>query len=389
MAERTVLMIPGPIELDPDVLRALARPQLGHMDGQVAAAFGRVLARCRDVFQAPGAQPFVVTGSGTLAMELAAANVVDAGDRAVVVNTGYFGDRMRAILERLGARVTEVRAPLGDVPDLGAVEQAIAAEPTKLVTVTHVDTSTAARVPIEPLARLARAHDALLVVDGVCAVGGEELHQDAWGVDVCLTASQKALGGPPGLALVMAGPRALAARRAKKAPPASLYLDFDEWLPIMQAYERGAPQYFATPAVNAVLALDVSLAQIVDEGMEARVARHGRLAAAFRAGCRALGLAMLPAREAIAASTLSAFYYPEGVDAALVGRMRSEGVVVAGGLHPAAKAKYFRVGHMGAMTANDVVGAVAALERALAASGAKVTMGAGVAAAQAALAARR
>jgi alanine-glyoxylate transaminase/serine-glyoxylate transaminase/serine-pyruvate transaminase len=389
MSERTVLMIPGPIQLDDDVLRALARPQLGHMDAQVAAAFGRVLTRAREVFQAPAAQPFVVTGSGTLAMELAVANIVDPGERAVVVNTGYFGDRMRAILERLGVRVAEVGAPLGEVPDLAAVEQALAAEATKLVTVTHVDTSTAARVPIEPLARLARAHDALLVVDGVCSVGGEELRQDAWGVDVSLTASQKALGAPPGLALVMAGPRALAARRAKKAPVASLYLDFDEWLPIMQAYERGAPQYFATPAVNTVLALDVSLGQLIDEGMDARVARHARQAAAFRAGCRALGLAMLPARESIAANTLSAFYYPDGVDAALVGRMRGEGVIVAGGLHPAAKAKYFRVGHMGAMTANDVLGAVAALERALAASGAKVTAGAGLAAAQAALAGRR
>src|SRR4051812_44190537 len=104
-SERTLLMIPGPIELEPEVLRALARPQLGHMDPEVARGFGRVLTRAREVFLAPGAQPFVVAGSGTLAMELAVANVVDPGERAVVVNTGYFSDRMRAILERLGARV--------------------------------------------------------------------------------------------------------------------------------------------------------------------------------------------------------------------------------------------------------------------------------------------
>src|SRR5215510_2975737 len=127
MSERTTLMIPGPIELDPEVLGALARPQLGHMDAEVTRAFGRVLVHAREVFQAPGAQPFVVAGSGTLAMELGAANLVDPGERAVVVNTGYFSDRMRAILERLGARVEEVRAPLGEVPDLAAVEQAVAA----------------------------------------------------------------------------------------------------------------------------------------------------------------------------------------------------------------------------------------------------------------------
>ena len=113
-------MIPGPIELDPEVLRVMSRPQLGHMDPLVAAAFGRVLVRTREVFQAPSAQPFVVAGSGTLAMELAVANVVDPGDRAVVVNTGYFGDRMQAILERLGARIEAVRAPIGQAPDLAA-----------------------------------------------------------------------------------------------------------------------------------------------------------------------------------------------------------------------------------------------------------------------------
>ena len=383
MPERTLLMIPGPIELDPEVLRVMARPQLGHMDPLVAAAFGRVLTRLREVFQAPGAQPFVVAGSGTLAMELAVANLVDPGDRAVVVNTGFFGDRMRAILERLGARVDDVRAPVGQVPDLEAIARALATEATKLVTITHVDTSTGVRAPVEAIARLAREHGALVVVDGVCAVGGEALRQDAWGVDVALTASQKALGAPPGLAIVVAGPRALAAWRAKKSRVASLYLDFGEWLPIMEAYERGTPAYFATPPVNLILALDVSLGQIAAEGIDARVARNGRLAAGFRAGCRALGLGMLPASEQVAAHTLSAILYPEGVDATLVGRVRAEGITIAGGLHPELKAKYFRVGHMGAMAASDLLAVVGALERALASGGHRVDLGAGLAAAQA------
>jgi len=385
MPERTLLMIPGPIELEPEVLRALARPQLGHMDPEVTRAFGRVLTRAREIFLAPGAQPFVVAGSGTLAMEIAVANVVDPGERAVVVNTGYFSDRMRAILERLGARVEDVRAPLGAVPDLAAIERALAAEPTKLVTVTHVDTSTGVRAPIEAIARLAREHGALVVVDGVCAVGGEELRQDAWGVDVCLTASQKALGAPPGLALVMAGPRALQAWRAKKHKVASLYLDLGEWLPIMEGYERGAPQYFATPPVNLILALDVSLGHLVAEGMEARFARHARMAGAFRAAWRALGLTILPVDDSMAAHTLSAVYYPPGIDASFVGRMRTEGIAIAGGLHPDAKARYFRVGHMGAMNPSDILGAVGAVERSLLAGGYRFAVGAGVAAAQTAL----
>src|SRR5262249_36769064 len=156
---------------------------------------------------------------------------------------------------------------------------------------------------------LARDKGALVIVDGVCAVGGEELRQDAWGVDVTLTASQKALGAPPGLALVMAGPRAMSAWRAKKSKVPSLYLDFGEWLPIMEAYEKAAPQYFATPAVNLILALDVSLGHLVAEGMDTRFARHARMAGAFRAAWSALGLRVLPARAELCANTLSAVYY--------------------------------------------------------------------------------
>jgi alanine-glyoxylate transaminase/serine-glyoxylate transaminase/serine-pyruvate transaminase len=151
----------------------------------------------------------------------------------------------------------------------------------------------------------------------------------------------------------------------------------------MEGYERGAPAYFATPAVNLVAALDVALSQIADEGMAARVQRHERFASAFRAAWSALGLRVLPARTELCASTLSAVYYPDGIDASLVGRVRAEGIVIAGGLHPDAKTKYFRVGHMGAIDASDVVATVGAIERALAKSGYKFDLGAGVAAAQA------
>jgi alanine-glyoxylate transaminase/serine-glyoxylate transaminase/serine-pyruvate transaminase len=154
----------------------------------------------------------------------------------------------------------------------------------------------------------------------------------------------------------------------------------------MTSYERAVPAYFATPAVNLVGALDVSLGRLLAEGMEARVARHARVAAAFRAAWRALGLTIMPARDEIAAHTLSAVFYPDGVDAGLVARVRAEGVVVAGGLHPAARARYFRVGHMGAVGAAEVLTTVGAVERALAAAGHRFDLGAGLAAAQRVLA---
>ena len=382
---RDLLMIPGPVEFEPEVLQALGAPTLGHTDPAFIAIFGRALKRLREVCLAPGTQPFVVAGSGTLAMELAVANLVEPGDGALVVNTGYFSDRMAKILERHGAQVTHVRAAPGDAPSLDEVETYLARGGFKVMTVTHVDTSTAVLTPVEALVRAARKHGVLSVVDGVCATAGESFHQDAWGADVYLTASQKAVGVPPGLALLTAGPRALEAWRSRKTPVASVYSDWAEWLPIMEAYETGKPAYFATPPVNLVCALDVSLGQILAEGMEARFARHQRMARAFRAAWKALGLRMLPASDVVAAHTLSAVYYPDGVDAALVGRVKGQGIVVAGGLHPELKARYFRVGHMNRVGPTDVLAAVGAVERALLAAGHRSEPGAAVAAAQASL----
>lgn len=385
MSERDLLMIPGPVEFDPEVMRALGVPTLSHLDPDFIAAFGRALKRLREVCQAPSAQPFVVAGSGTLAMELAVANLVEPGQRALVVNTGYFSDRMGTILERHGAEVTHVRLPPGEAPDAQAVEAQLARGGFNLMTVTHVDTSTGVLAPAEALVRAANKHGVLSVVDGVCATAGEDFRQDAWGADVYLTASQKAVGVPPGLALLTVSQRALAAWRARRSPVRSVYADFAEWLPIMEAYEAGKPAYFATPPVNLVAALDVSLGQILAEGLEARFSRHRRMARAFRAAWRALGLRLLPTTEAAAANTLSAVYYPEGVDAALVGRVRGEGVIMAGGLHPELKARYFRVGHMNRVGPGDVLTAVGAVERALLAAGHRAQPGVGVAAAQASL----
>jgi alanine-glyoxylate transaminase/serine-glyoxylate transaminase/serine-pyruvate transaminase len=378
-------MIPGPVEFEPEVLAALAGPSSSHMDPDFARAFGRALGRMRELFGAPSGQPFVVAGTGTLAMELAAANLVEAGDRAVVVNTGFFGDRMGRILERLGATVEHVRAEIGGVPDLAAIERAVSRGPCKVLAVTHVDTSTSVLAPVEAIAKIGRFHGALVLVDGVCATGGEAFRQEPWGVDVCLTASQKAIGVPPGLALVVASAAAMTAWRSRKKPVASLYLDFGEWLPIMESYERGTPEYFATPAVNLVAALEVSLGRICVEGIDARAARHERVANAFRAAWRALGLSVVPKGDEISAHTMSAVWYPEGVDASFVARAREQGVVLAGGLHPEIKTKYFRIGHMGAVDASDTVTTVAAIERAMALSGRRVELGVAVGAAQSVL----
>ena len=380
MSDRNLLMIPGPIEFEPSVLRALGEKTRSHVDPVFIKTFSRAIKRLREVFVAPSAQPFIVAGSGTLAMEMAVANLIQHGDKALVVNTGYFSDRIGTMLERHGATVTHVRADPGAAPSLAEVEAAFASGGGfKVMTITHVDTSTAVLAPVKELAAIAQKHGALVIVDGVCSVGGEALEMDAWGVDVAFTASQKALGCPPGLAVLLAGPKAMAAWKARTKPVAAMYLDFAEWLPIHEAYEAEKPSYFATPAVNLITALDVSLGHLVEEGIGPRVERHAKLARSAWAAWDALGLVSV-AKPEVRAHTLSALYYPRDVDAALVKAVGAEGVVLAGGLHPALKPKYFRVGHMGAVSRADLVTTVSAIERGLRACGHPVEAGRGVAA---------
>lgn len=352
-----LLMIPGPIEISPAVRAAYSTPPPGHLSKPVMEAMSASLARMREVWRASAdSQPFVFAGSGTTAMDMAAQNLVEPGDRVVVVSTGYFSERMASMLRRLDAEVEVVAAAPGDAPAPAQVAAALdrVGHP-KALFATYVDTSTGVRVDPVPLARLAREKGALSVFDGVCATGGESFEMAAWDADVYLTGSQKAIGLPPGLGLLVASPRALHVRETRRAPVGSMGLDWREWQPVMRAYEEKRPAYFATPATNLVLALEVGLGEILAEpsfegfaaGVPARVARTAAAARQLRDGFGALGLAPVPVREELLANTLSALRYPPGVDVSLVGRIAARGVTVAGGLHPAIKDQYFRVGHMG------------------------------------------
>jgi len=382
-------MIPGPIEVSPAVRDAAAGPPPSHTSPGLIEAFGRSLERMREVWGADGtAQPFVLAGGGTAAMDMAVANLAEPGDAALVVDTGYFSDRIAEMLRRAGADVHEVQAPVGDAPSPDAVAEALeelrAKGPVKILAATHVDTSTGVRVDPEPLARLAREAGALSIFDGVCATAGERFEMAAWDVDVYLTASQKAIGLPAGLALMVASERALAARKTKRTPP-PMMVDWEQWLPIHRAYEERRPSYFSTPATTLIRALEVGLGEILaGGGLEARWEAHRRAAWAMRAGWRALELRPVPVREDLLATTLSALWLPEGVDGSLVGRIGEHGVTVAGGLHPEIKTQYFRVGHMGYATTRPemLLRTVEAVGRALADAGTGADPEAGVAAAR-------
>jgi len=383
MKERRLLMIPGPIEFSDEVLDEMSKPTLSHVDPIFIEVFGQALEKMRKVWLAPHGQPFAVAGSGTLAMELAAANITEPGDNVLIVHTGYFSDRMADIFRLHGANVDIVPSTVGDLPELRAIRAQLRAKKYKILSITHVDTSTGIRADVKSIAAAARETDTLIVVDGVCALAGEELRMEEWGVDIAFTASQKAIGVPPGLALLVASEKAIATFKARKTPVRAYYCDWQYWLPVMQAYEARTSAYFGTPPVNLVRALNVSLGQILAEGMDARFRRHALNARACRAGLSAIGLTYVPVREELYANTLTAVYYPHGVDAGVLPRIAEEGVVLAGGLYPSIKTKYFRIGHMGMSDASEILATLGAIERGLTQAGYTFDVGAAVAAAQA------
>jgi len=369
-----LLMIPGPIEISPRVASAAAQVPPGHMAPAFVESFGRALKAMRKVWlAADDSQPFVSAGSGTTAMDMAVANLVEPGQKALVLWSGYFSDRLAEMVRRAGASVTLVypggaqvfdASLIGRTPSLADVEQAFSGQ--TLLFATHVDTSTGVRVDAKAFARFARAQNMLSVFDGVCATAGERFDMQAWGADVYLTASQKAIGAPPGLALLIASRRALDARKAKASPP-PLSLDWEQWMPIMQGYEAGTPKYFATPATSLVLALEASLAELLDLGMDGVFAAQAAAASRMGEAWSALGLRSLVQEERDVAGTLSALLCPDGVDAGFVKRVAANGVTIAGGLIAPLAAKYFRVGHMchSARTPEHLTRTIDAITRAL------------------------
>ncbi len=370
MKGRKLLMIPGPIEFEPEVLRAVGSPTTSHVSPLFIESFGRSIEMMREVWKSPSGQPFIMAGTGTLAMDMAGSNLIEPGDKALVISTGYFGDRYAELLKRYGAEVTVLSADWGDVVSEDKIESELKRKRYKLLTFTHVDTSTAVRVNAEPLGHLASRYGALSILDGVCSVGGEEIKQEDWGIDIVLTASQKAIGVPPGLALLVASQKAIEAFAARKTAVANYYSDWQNWLPVMKAYEERKPSYFGTPAVNLVAGLEVSLKMILKEGMDARIKRHAHMAGLFRNAMNDFGLKMIPLNENISANTLSAPYFPQSVKGAdFMAAMAKSDIIIAGGLHPDHKSEYFRVGHMGSINHADINATIGAIGNVIANSG--------------------
>ncbi|KAB8611436.1 hypothetical protein FH972_025941 [Carpinus fangiana] len=370
-APHPTVLIPGPIEYDDAVLESMSHFSQSHVGAPFVNTFSEVLTMTRKLVQTtnPKSQPFVISGSGTLGWDQVASNLCERGDEALVLHTGYFGDSFADCFETYGVNATQLKAPIGDRPQLPEIEKALKEKKYKVLTVTHVDTSTGVLSELEELTKLVRrvSPETLVVVDGVCSVGAEDIRFDEMDLDLVMTASQKAIGCPAGLSIVVASERAMNVFNARKTRPASYFASWKNWAPIMQNYEAKKPSYFATPSPQLIHALHTALTQLLSIPLKDRFAQHKKVSQEIKDQIKALGLEQLASKPENQASTMTAVYLPDGTIAPeFLPGLLERGVVFAGGLHKEIAAKYIRFGHMGVSVMNPKRGDIEKAVKALA-----------------------
>ena len=372
------LRIPGPTALPPSVREAGARQMINHRGPEFAAMLARIIDGMKPFFGTTS-DVAMLTSAGSGGLEAAIVNTLSPGDRVLGVSIGSFGDRFAKIAGIYGADVTKLDAEWGYAAAADEVRERLRAMPgTKAVLLTHNETSTGVMNPIGELAAAIRAEapDALILVDSVSGLGAVPFEMDAWGVDVVVTGSQKAWMAAPGLAMIAASERGWAATETAKMP--RFYLDIRT-----HRESAAAGQTPFTPAIAVVYQVDEGLRLMQAEGMAGVFARHEACAAASRAGLRALGFELL-ADDAVASKTVTAALLPEGHEwKPFNSAIKAHGVVLAGG-QGKLTGKIFRLGHLGSVTVDEILGAIAVLERVSLEQGRPIEPGRAVAAAQAA-----
>jgi len=377
MERPEILMTPGPTPVPPEVLLAQGSPLVYHRGPGYGRLLGEVTQGLRALLKTDG-DVLVFTSSGTGGLESAVANLFSPGDRVVVPVAGYFGERFAAIAEAFGLDVRRVEYEWGRAAHTEDVAAALAEAPTKGVLAQHSETSTGVIHDIEPMGAATKEAGALFVVDVISSLGAVPYGGDAWGVDVAVGGSQKALGATPGIAFVSVSKDAWAASKEARCP--RFYFD---WAAYKKSADLEDPESPWTPAISLMLGLRAALRLFEEEGEEAALERQRELSEATKEGVRALGLD-LDGENLERAWAVTAVRAPEGIDGnELVARVRSDhGIVLAPGQGPL-KGKVFRIGHLGRYDRFDIVRGLAALELTLEAMGYPVKRGAAVAAAEA------
>lgn len=371
------LLTAGPTPIPPEVSLALAEPVVYHRAPAFVELFERTLVRLKKVFLTEN-EVLLFAASGSGAMESAVANLVAANEEVLVCAAGKFGERWLELCHAYRASVTSYEPGWGQRLDPQAIEQSLRQikSDSPLVFATLSETSTGIVNDIRAVADVVNAHNGILVVDAVSGLGATELRQDDWNIDVVVAGSQKALMCPPGLAFASVSPRA--AKRAQENSTPRYYFD---WPSAIKAQQQSSPQTLFTPAVNLLNGLDVALAMIEQQGLDAVLKRHDTIARAIRAGVAALGLNLYGDPDE-RSTVVTAVELPSEIDGGAVpSRLRELGITANGG-QGQLKGKIIRIAHCGYFGAFDMIIALSGLEMVLKQLGYDLEQGAGVAAAQ-------
>lgn len=340
---RRVLMGPGPSDVPERVLAALARPTIGHLDPVFLRIMDEIRARLQQVFRTANEMTLAVSGTGSAGMETVFVNLVEPGDRVVVGRNGVFGGRMVDVARRCGAEVEVVDSEWGTAIDVARVIDTVRRARPAILAIVHAETSTGVHQPLHGLADAVHEVGGLLAVDCVTSLGGAPVEVDAWGIDAAYSGTQKCLSCPPGLAPVTLSPRAVARLDARTRPVQSWYLD----LSMVRNYWGAQRAYHHTAPINMLYGLHEALAIVLEEGLEARFARHRAMYERLRDGLAELGVSYVPAPE-VRLPMLNAVRAPSGVDEAAVRRalLDRHGIEIGGGLGALAGVAW-RIGLMG------------------------------------------
>jgi len=369
-------MIPGPVEVEPEVLQEMGKPLVAHYGREWAAFFKETVELLKRVMLAAQAEVYLIAGPGSAALDAAIGGVIADGKKILVLSNGFFGERLRQIASTYVPKgcVKVVEAPLGRAIEPERVEAALRREgDIQAVAAVHCETSTGVLNPIREIAEICRGYGAIFIVDAVSSLGGAELRFDEWGVGICVSSTQKCLGLPPGLAPLAISPQAQEVIRKTKSP--GWYLNLQTWKEYLEEWGEWHPHPVTMPS-GLVRALQLGLKRLLDEGLEACWERHRRIAGFLREGLRRLGFELV-AEEASASPTVTAVWAHEALSAPQLIEFLKErhGILIAGGLDELA-GKAFRIGHMGPTASPDaVLPLLFALEEALRHAGVSVPLG--------------
>jgi alanine-glyoxylate transaminase/serine-glyoxylate transaminase/serine-pyruvate transaminase len=358
-----ILLGPGPSDVPPEVLRAMSTPLLGHLDPVFLEIMDETKSLLQEVFQTKNDLTFAMPGTGMAGMEACLVNLIEPGDKFVVGIHGFFGTRLADIARRAGAEVVEVNGDWGKPLDTQVMQATIQKEKPQVVAFVHAETSTGVLQPPQPIVEAAHDAGALVVMDAVTSLGGMPVKLDEWQVDACYSGAQKCIGAPPGFSPISYSSRAVEKLDQRKTPVQSFYLD----LSLLRKYWGTDRAYHHTAPITLVYALREALRLIVEEGLEARWARHQRHQQALVEGLEAMGLELLVENPEDRLWSLTTVRIPDGVDDVAVRKqlLTDHNIEIGGGLGPL-KGKVWRIGLMGySSKINNVMLLIAALERAL------------------------